>query len=148
MKKWVKQTVAFQGNICAIYTDILTDQKIQETRLGQFFIANTNKLCDKPTDVFIPQEFEGWDFYTGGNIYNEDATEDEDPIYHYGTYCCDGDGFVSVELLIDGSIRLLDQGDFMLALIPNLDEAMKQATDYLKEQYPEIYEMWLAPLHG
>lgn len=148
MKKWVKQTVAFQGNICAIYTDILTDQKIQETRLGQFFIANTNKLCDKPTDVFIPQEFEGWDFYTGGNIYNEDATEDEEPIYHYGTYCCDGDGFVSVELLIDGSIRLLDQGDFMLALSPNLDEAMKQATDYLKEQYPEIYEMWLAPLHG
>ena len=148
MKKWVKQTVAFQGNICAIYTDILTDQKIQVTRLGQFFIANTNKLCDKPTDVFIPQEFEGWDFYTGGNIYNEDATEDEDPIYHYGTYCCDGDGFVSVELLVDGSIRLLDQGDFMLDLSPNLDEAMKQATDYLKEQYPEIYEMWLAPLHG
>ena len=148
MKHWVKQTVAFQGNICAIYTDILTDQKIQETRLGQFFIANTNKLCDKPTDVFIPQEFEGWDFYTGGNIYNEDATEDEDPIYHYGTYCCVGDGFVSVELLVDGSIRLLDQGDFMLDLSPNLDEAMKQATDYLKEQYPEIYEMWLAPLHG
>ena len=148
MKKWVKQTVAFQGNICAIYTDILTDQKIQETRLGQFFIANTNKLCEKPTDVFIPQEFEGWDFYTGGNIYNEDATEDEDPIYHYGTYCCDGDGFVSVELLVDGSIRLLDQGDFMLDLSPNLDEAMKQATDYLKEQYPEIYEMWLAYLQG
>ena len=147
MKKWVKQTVDFLG-LCAVYTDITTDQKIQETRLGQFFIANTNKLCDKPTDVFIPQEFEGWDFYTGGNIYNEDATEDEDPIYHYGTYCCDGDGFVSVELLIDGSIRLLDQGDFMLDLSPNLDEAMKQATDYLKEQYPEIYEMWLAPLHG
>lgn len=143
MKKWVKQTVAFQGNICAIYTNILTDQKIQETRFGQFFIANTNKLCDKPTDVFIPQEFEGWDFYTGGNIYNEDATEDEDPIYHYGSYCCDGDGFVSVELLVDGKIRLLDQGDYMLDLSSNLDEAIKQASDYLKEQYPEIYEMWL-----
>jgi hypothetical protein len=143
MKKWVKQTVAFQGNICAIYTDILTDQKIQETRLGQFFIANTNKLCDKPTDIFVPQEFEGWDFYTGGNIYNEDATEDEEPIYHYGSYCCDGDGIVSVELLVDGKIRLLDQGDYMLDLSSNLDEAIKQASDYLKEQYPEIYEMWL-----
>jgi hypothetical protein len=25
----------------------------------------------------------------------------------------------------------------------NIDEAIRQATDYLKEQYPEIYEMWL-----
>jgi hypothetical protein len=151
MKKWVKQEVNFL-DIRAIYTDILTDQKIQETRLGQFFIANTNKLCDKPTDIFVPQEFEGWDFYTGGNIYNEiyneDATEDEDPIYSYGHYCCDGDGFVSVLLLVDGTIQLLDQGDYMLDLNPNLDEAMKQATEYLKEQYFGIYEMCLAPLHG
>jgi hypothetical protein len=144
MKKWVKQSVAFQGNIGAIYTNILTNEKIQETRLGQCFIANTNKLCDKPLDVFIHQEFQGWDFYTGGNIYNEDATEDEEPIYHYGSYCCDGDGFVSVELLVDGSIRLLDQGDYMLDLSPNLDQAIKQASEYLKEQYPEIYEMCLA----
>jgi hypothetical protein len=151
MKKWVKQEVNFL-DIRAIYTDIITDQRIQETRLGQFLVYNTNNRCDKPTDIFVPQEFEGWDFYTGGNIYNEiyneDATEDEDPIYSYGHYCCDGDGFVSVLLLVDGTIQLLDQGDYMLDLSPNLDEAMKQATEYLKEQYFGIYEMWLAPLHG
>jgi hypothetical protein len=144
MKHWVKQNVAFQGNICAIYTNIVTNEKIQETRLRQFFIANTNKLCEKPSDVFVAQEFENWEFYSGGNIYNEDATEDEDPIYHYGSYCCDGDGFVSIELLVDGKIRLLDQGEYMLDLPSNLEEAIKQAAEYLKEQYPEIHEMWLS----
>jgi len=142
MKKWVKQA-KHSTDIVALYTNILTNDKVIETKNGQCFVANTNKLCDKPLDVFIPQEFQGWDFFTGGNIYNEDALEDEEPVYHYGTYCCDGDGFVSVELLIDGSIRLLDQGDYMLDLSPNLDDAMKQASDYLKSQYPEIYEMWL-----
>ena len=151
MKKWVKQEVNFL-DIRAIYTDIITNQRIQKTRLGQCLVYNTNKICEEPTDIFVPQVFEGWDFYTGGNIfneiYNEDATEDEDPIYSYGHYCCDGDGFVSVLLLVDGTIQLLDQGDYMLDLSPNLDEAMKQATDYLKEQYFGIYEMCLAPLHG
>jgi len=142
MKKWVKQA-KHSTDIVALYTNILTNDKVIETKNGQCFVANTNKLCDKPLDVFIPQEFQGWDFFTGGNIYNEDATEDEDPIYHYGSYCCDGDGFVSVEVLVDGNIRLLDQGDYMLDISPNLDEAMKQASDYLKSQYPEIYEMWL-----
>ena len=140
MKHWVKQNRQ-SSDIVALYTHILTNEKIVETNKGQFFVVNTHKLCDKPTDVFVAQEFDNWEFYSGGNIYNEDATEDEEPIYNYGTYCCDGDGFVSVELLVDGKIRLLNQGDYMLDLSSNLDEAIQQATEYLKEQYPEIYEM-------
>lgn len=143
MKHWVKQSRQY-SDIVALYTNILTNDKIVETKLGQFFVANTNKLTTKPTDVFVVQEFEGWEFSSGGNIYNEDATEDEEPIYHYGSYCADGDGFVSVELLVEGSIRLLDQGDYMLDLSPNLEDAIQQATEYLKEQYPEIHEMWFA----
>ena len=143
MKHWVKQNRSF-SDIVALYTNILTNDKIVETKLGQFFIANTNKLTTKPTDYFVVQEFDGWEFSSGGNIYNEDATEDEEPIFHYGSYCADGDGFVSVELLVDGSIRLLDQGEYMLDLSPNLGEAIQQATEYLKEQYPEIHEMWFA----
>jgi hypothetical protein len=141
---WVKQTVSFQGNICALYTNILTDQKIQETRLGQFFVCNTNKLCDAPANFYTPKEFEGWDFYAGGNIVNDDEDEDEEAILSYGTYCCDGDGFVSVLLLVDGQIQLLDQGDYMLDLSSDLDEAMKQAAEYLRGQYPAIYEERLA----
>ena len=141
MKHWVKQSRQ-SSDIVALYTNILTNDKIVETKLGQFFVANTNKLTTKPTDVFVVQEFEGWEFSSGGNIYNEDATEDEEPIFHYGSYCADGDGFVSVELLVDGSIRLLDQGEYMLDLSSNLEEAIQQATEYLKEQYPEIHEMW------
>jgi len=143
MKHWVKQN-KHSSDIVALYTNILTNDKIVETSKGQFFIANTNKLCEKPSDVFVAAEFDNWEFYSGGNIYNEDATEDEEPIYHYGSYCCDGDGFVSVELLVDGSIRLLDQGEYMLDLSSNLDIAMQQAAEYLKEQYPEIHEMWLS----
>ena len=143
MKHWVKQTRQ-SSDIVALYTNILTNDKIVETKLGQFFVANTNKLTTKPTDYFVVQEFDGWEFSSGGNIYNEDATEDEEPIYHYGSYCADGDGFVSVELLVDGSIRLLDQGEYMKDLSPNLEEAIQQATEYLKEQYPEIHEMWFA----
>jgi hypothetical protein len=144
MKKWVKQEVNFL-DIRAIYTDITTNQRIQKTRLGQCLVYNTNKICEEPTDIFVPKVFEGWDFYAGGNIVDED--EDE-AIYSYGHYCCDGDGFVSVLLLVDGTIQLLDQGDYMLDLSPNLDEAMKQATEYLQQQLPELYDMWLAPLRG
>jgi dsDNA-binding SOS-regulon protein len=32
----------------------------------------------------------------------------------------------------------------MLDLSSNLDVAMQQAAEYLKEQYPEIHEMWLS----
>ena len=143
MKHWVKQN-RDSSDIVALYTNILTNDKVIETNKGQCFIANTHKLCDKPIDVFVAQEFATWEFYSGGNIYNEDATEDEEPIYHYGHYCADGDGFVSVELLVDGQIRLLDQGDYMKDLSPNLEEAIQQAKEYLKEQYPEIHEMWFA----
>ena len=143
MKKWVKQN-RDSTDIVALYTNILTNEKVIETKHGQCFVANTHKLCDKPIDVFVAQEFSTWEFYSGGNIYNEDATEDEEPIYHYGSYCADGDGFVSVELLVDGQIRLLDQGDYMKDLSSNLEEAIQQATEYLKEQYPEIHEMWFA----
>lgn len=143
MKHWVKQN-RDSSDIVALYTNIVTNDKIVETKLGQFFIANTNKLTTKPVDVFVAQEFPTWEFYSGGNIYNEDATEDEEPIYYYGHYCADGDGFVSVELMVDGTIRLLDQGDYMKDLSSNLEEAIQEATEYLKEQYHEIHEMWLA----
>lgn len=139
MKKWVKQEVNFL-DIRAIYTDITTNQRIQKTRLGQCLVYNTNKICEEPTDIFVPQEFEGWDFYAGGNIVDED--EDE-AIYSYGHYCCDGDGIVSVELLTDGSIHLNVQGSYMLDLSPNIEQAIEEATKYIKEEYPGIYEEFL-----
>jgi hypothetical protein len=140
MKKWVKQEVNFL-DIRAIYTDITTDQKIQETRLGQCFIANTNKLCDKPTEFFIPKEFDGWDFWVGGY-----ALDDGQTVYEIGTYCCDGDGIITVVLLTDGTIQLFDQGQPEMILSSNLEEAMEKATDYIKVCYPEIYEINLAPI--
>jgi hypothetical protein len=144
MKHWVKQNRRNFEDVVALYTNILTLEGIYETKCGQTFSKNTHKPCDKPTDFFLAQEIDNWEFVSGGNIYNEDATEDEEPIYHYGSYCCDGDGIVSVELLVDGKIRLLDQGEYMLDLSSNLDEAIQQAAEYLKEQYPEIYEIRLA----
>ena len=74
MKKWVKQEVNFL-DIRAIYTDITTNQRIQKTRLGQCLVYNTNTICQEPTDIFVPQEFEGWEFYAGGNIVDEDEEE-------------------------------------------------------------------------
>jgi hypothetical protein len=134
MKKWVKQKVNFL-DIRAIYTDITTNQRIQETRLGQFLIYNTNNRCDKPTDIFIPQVFEGWDFYAGGfNLQDRDLI---------GSYSCDGDGIVSVELLTDGSIHLNVHGSYLLDLSPNIEEAIEEAAKYLKEEYPGIYEEFL-----
>lgn len=141
MKKWVKQTVAFQGNICAIYTDITTDQKIQETRLGQCFVYNTNKLCEKPTEFYIPQEFDGWNFWVGGY-----ALDDGQTVFEIGSYCCDGDGIIQVTLFTDGTIQLFDQGQPEMILSSNLEEAMEKATDYIKVCYPEIYEINLAPI--
>jgi hypothetical protein len=138
MKKWVKQTVDFRG-LCAVYTDITTDQKIQETKLGQCFVYNTNKLCDKPTEFFIPQEFEGWDFWVGGYGLEEGQT-----VYEIGTYCCDGDGIVTVVLLTDGTIQLFDQGQPEMILSSNLEEAMEKAADYVKVCYPEIFNEFLS----
>jgi hypothetical protein len=47
-----------------------------------------------------------------------------------------------VQVQKDGSIRLLDQGDYMRDLSSDIDEAIKQATEHLREQWPNIYEMW------
>jgi hypothetical protein len=138
---WVKQIFNVH-DVRAVYTNIITDQRIEETRLGQCFDQRTRKLVSAPADFYTPKEFQGWDFYTGGNIIDDD--EEDEAVLSYGTYCCDGDGFVSVLLLVDGQIQLLDQGDYMLDLSPNLDEAMTQAADYLRGQYPEIYEERLA----
>ena len=137
---WVKKLFDVL-DIRAVYTNIITDQRIEETKLGQCFDQRTRKLVDAPADFYTPKDFQGWDFYAGGNIVNDD---EEDAVLSYGTYCCDGDGFVSVLLLVNGQIQLLDQGDYMLDLSSDLDEAMKQAAEYLRGQYPEIYEERLA----
>lgn len=138
MKKWVKQTVDFRG-LCAVYTDITTDQKIQETKLGQCFVYDTNKLCDKPTDFYIPKEYDGWDFWVGGY-----GLEDQQTVFEIGSYCCDGEGIVQVTLLTDGTIQLYDQGQPEMILSSNLDEAMEKAADYLKVCYPKLYKLYLA----
>lgn len=79
------------------------------------------------------KDFGEWDFYEG---------QEWDDTPSVGWFCADGDGFVSVEVLGDGSIRLLDQGEYMRDLSSDIDEAIKQATDYLREQWPNIYSMW------
>jgi hypothetical protein len=76
------------------------------------------------------KDFGEWDFY---------PFDDAEIV---GEFCADGDGFVSVSVLKDGSIRLLDQGDYMRDLSADIDVAIKQATDYLREQWPNIYDMW------
>jgi hypothetical protein len=138
MKKWVKQEVNFL-DIRAIYTDITTDQRIQETRLGQCFVHNTNKICEKPTEFFVPQEFEGWDFYAGGYNLEEGQT-----VFEIGTYCCDGENIVVVYLFTDGTIQLYDQGIPEMILSSNLEEAMEKATDYVRVCYPHTYKQFLA----
>ena len=136
---WVKKLFNVH-DARAVYTNIITDQRIEETRLGQFFDQRTRKLVDAPADFYIPKDFAPWEFYAGGNIVNDD--DEENAVLSYGHYCADGDGFVSVLLLVDGTIQLLDQGDYMRDLSSDLDEAIKQATDYLREQWPNIYSMW------
>ena len=81
-------------------------------------------------DQLKAKDFGEWDFY---------AFDDAETV---GEFCADGDGFVSVQIQKNGSIRLLDQGEYMLDLSADVDEAIKQATDYLREQWPNIYSMW------
>ncbi len=134
---WIKQDKQ-SSDIVALYTNLITFDKIAETKSGKCFFVHTNKHCDKlPSEFYIPKVFDNWEFSSGGYI------DEEQTMLSFGSYCSDGDGFVSVELLVDGSIRLLDQGEYMLDLSSNIDEAMKQAAEYLKEQYPEIHAMWL-----
>jgi hypothetical protein len=142
MEYWIKQNKD-SSDIVALYTNIYTFDKIAQTKHGKCFFVHSNKHCDKlPSEFYVPKEYANWEFATGG--YTDHGNEEEEAILTIGSYCCDGDGFVSVELLMNGEIRLLNQGDYMLDLSSNLDIAMQQAAEYLKEQYPEIHEMWLS----
>jgi hypothetical protein len=132
MKKvtWVKKPHNFFG-ISALYVNIETGEKIQESDNGSCFVFNSTKPASKPLEFIAPKMFDRWDFWPGSN-YDEIPT--------IGNYCCDGDGFVVVELMVDGTIRLLDQGVYMLDLSDDIDQAMSQATQYVFEQWPDIYE--------
>ena len=139
---WVKQTIRskFFTESVVLYTNLTTGQKVQRSSkgqiLGNFAPHNNLRECAEPTEnVFQITEFDGWDFYAGGYDLEDDGV--------IGHYCCDGDGIVSVELLTDGTINLNVQGSYLQDLSPNVEEAIKEATDYLKEQYPEIYEEFL-----
>ena len=139
---WVKQTIRskFFTESVTLYTNLTTGQKVQRSSkgqiLGNFAPHNNLRECAEPTEnVFQITEFDGWDFYAGGYDLEDDGV--------IGHYCCDGDGIVSVELLTNGTINLNVQGSYLQDLSPNVEEAIKEATQYLKEQYPEIYEEFL-----
>jgi len=132
---WIKQ-IKQASNIVALYSNIVTLEEIYETKCGQSFTKNTHKLCEKPTDFFIPKDFGPWDFYVGtADICNKTII---------GSYCCDGDGLVSVKLSTDGFIRLYDQGTYVRRLKSDIDQAMVQATRYVRTHYNGIYEDVLA----
>ena len=132
---WIKQLINVY-DIRAVYTNIATDQRIEETRLGQFVDQNTRKSVEAPTDFYIPKDFGPWDFYVGtADIFNTTII---------GSYCCDGDGLVSVKLSTDGFIRLYDQGTYVRRLKSDIDQAMVQATRYVRTHYNGIFEEVLA----
>jgi hypothetical protein len=136
---WVKQSVFFT-EFSTLYTNLQTGKKVQKTSKGQFLetYAPNNYLreCAEPTEnVFQIREFDAWDFYAGGYDIEDDGV--------IGHYCCDGDGIVSVELLTDGTIHLNVQGSYMLDLPSDIEEAIKEATQYIKDEYPAIYEDFL-----
>jgi hypothetical protein len=135
---WVKQKL-YVSDIRELYTNLITGDKVEKTYRGQFFgnlyPSMHKRLSEEPTEnVFEIEEFDGWDFYAGGLELNDGVI---------GSYCCDGDGIVAVELLTDGSIHLNVQGSYMLDLSPNIEEAIEEATKYIKEEYPGIYEEFL-----
>lgn len=139
---WVKQTIRskFFTESVVLYTNLTTGQKVQRSSkgqiLGNFAPHNNLRECAEPTEnVFQITEFDGWDFYAGGYDLEDDGV--------IGHYCCDGDGIVSVELLTNGTINLNVQGSYLQDLSSDVEEAIKEATQYLKEQYPEIYEEFL-----
>lgn len=136
---WVKQKL-YVSDIRELYTNLITGDKVEKTYRGQFFgnfyPSMYKRVCEEPTEnVFQITEFDGWDFYAGGVDLQDDGV--------IGSYCCDGDGIVSVELLTDGTINLNVQGSYLKDLSSNVEEAIQEATDYLKEQYPAIYEEFL-----
>ena len=131
---WVKHYVHLQ-DIRSIFTNLETGEMLEKTFRNQCYIRNTNKLCEEPTEFFEVESFDGWDFYSGGfNLQDRELI---------GSYCCDGDVIVSIELLTDGSIHLNVQGSYLLDLSPNIEEAIEEAKKYIKEEYPAIYEEFL-----
>lgn len=130
---WIKQLFNVH-DIRAVYTNTTTGQRVEETRLGQFFDQNTRKLVEAPIDFSTPKNFGAWLFYprTDGNAIGE--------------YCCDGDGLIVVKLSTDGFIRLYDQGTYVRRLKSDIDQAMVQATRYVRKHYPEIHELCLEDL--
>lgn len=136
---WVKQKL-YVSDIRELYTNLITGDKVEKTYRGQFFgnfyPSMYKRVCEEPTEnVFQITEFDGWDFYAGGVDLQDDGV--------IGSYCCDGDGIVSVELLTDGTINLNVQGSYLKDLSSNVEEAIQEATDYIKAEYPEIYEEFL-----
>jgi hypothetical protein len=131
---WVKHYVHLQ-DIRSIFTNLETGEMLEKTYRNQCYIRNTNKLCEEPTEFFEVESFDGWDFYSGGfNLQDRELI---------GSYCGDGDGIVSIELLTDGSIHLNVHGSYLLDLSPNIEEAIEEAKKYIKEEYPGIYEEFL-----
>jgi hypothetical protein len=55
------------------------------------------------------------------------------------TYCADGDGIVTVEL-IDGFYNLFDQGTHIKKIGRDLSLALKQAENYMHRCYRQIYD--------
>jgi hypothetical protein len=136
---WVKQQV-YVSDIRELYTNLITGDVVEKTYRGQYY-GNLHpsihkRLCEEPTEnVFQIREFDAWDFYAGGYDLEDDGV--------IGHYCCDGDGIVSVELLTDGTIHLNVQGSYMLDLDSDIEVAIKEATQYIKDEYPAIYEDFL-----
>lgn len=136
---WVKQQV-YVSDIRELYTNLITGDVVEKTYRGQYYgnlyPSMHKRLCEEPTEnVFQITEFDGWDFYAGGY-----SIEDSGVIGHY---CCDGDGIFSVELLTDGTIHLNVQGDYVKDLSSNIEEAIQEATQYIKDECPSIYEEFL-----
>ena len=113
---------------CAACKEFVYNISSTQKRGGK--TSTTVKANMYTLDELKAKDFGEWDFY---------AFDDAETV---GEFCADGDGFVSVQVQKDGSIRLLDQGDYMRDLSSDIDEAIKQATDYLREQWPNIYDMW------
>jgi hypothetical protein len=82
-------------------------------------------------DQLKSKDFGEWDFYPRSDKA-------------IGEFCCDGDGIVAVIVGVDGFIRLYDQGTYVRRLKSDIDEAMKQATRYVKRHYNGIFEEYLA----
>jgi hypothetical protein len=136
---WVKQKL-YVSDIRELYTNLITGDTVEKTYRGQYYgnlyPSIHKRLCEEPTEnVFQITEFDGWDFYAGGV-----DLQDKDII---GSYCCDGDGIIAVHLLTDGTNSLHIQGDYLKDLSSNIEQAIQEATDYIKAEYPAIYEEFL-----